>query len=356
MFAVLPTAVLFGLGELATRLHYYRLYQDFRYLILPFASTLNRQQVEYPYGAQPTYASRFDACSQREIVFTVNSAGGRGAPWSVAKPPGVLRILAVGGSSTFGVNNPDWATWPAILETRLRERLHRTVEVLNGGQGSTRLEGIVESLRASLPRYRPDIVIYYGAFNNANPVMKRIGDFHSRLIGRLTGWLYYRSALYTYLVEKAYFSIQMRGEHGVVPDIEPFRASLGDFIAVVRQHNVLPVLVLQATELPYEPPIGALALNDLVAIRATILKLAGDDPSSPSREKIGRLRAYRTQVLVEAVRKTGIDRRIQVIDPRSTLAGRSSSSRVFCDEIHLSDLGNEILADVIATHLLIQRP
>ena len=79
--------------------------------------------MEYQYSL--TTRTGTDPCSGRAITYTVNSIRKRGREWTPHKAPRTLRVLAVGGSTTWGVNNPDWATWPARLERALAERLGR---------------------------------------------------------------------------------------------------------------------------------------------------------------------------------------------------------------------------------------
>jgi hypothetical protein len=74
---------------------------------------------------------RYDPCSRRELAIQANGFGTRGPDWPVTKSPGTLRMIAPGGSSTFGPNNPFEATWPALLEKRLSESLGGSVEALN---------------------------------------------------------------------------------------------------------------------------------------------------------------------------------------------------------------------------------
>src|SRR5205085_51602 len=65
----------------------------------------------------------------------INSAGFRGADVPLAKRPGVVRIVATGGSTTFdGAVSGEDRTWPARLQYWLnRLDPNRPVDVLNAG-------------------------------------------------------------------------------------------------------------------------------------------------------------------------------------------------------------------------------
>lgn len=119
--------------------------------------------VQHPYlfyAYRPGYAA---------FGFTqFNSLGYRGREVARAKDPGVLRVLAVGGSTTVSfpyVPNPDDA-WPAQLERILAERTGARVEVINGGlHAATSAEHLAHySFR---DRYlKPDIVVLHVGGND----------------------------------------------------------------------------------------------------------------------------------------------------------------------------------------------
>jgi lysophospholipase L1-like esterase len=81
------------------------------------------------------------------------------------KPPGVLRILALGDSSTYGVNSEH--PWPAQLQERLDRRFGAgRFEVINlGVPGYTSLQGrrLLETRGA---RLQPDLVVVYFGWND----------------------------------------------------------------------------------------------------------------------------------------------------------------------------------------------
>jgi lysophospholipase L1-like esterase len=94
-----------------------------------------------------------------------NSYGFRGPDVAVPKPKGVVRILCIGGSTTYE-GSDDSYTYPALLEEQLRARFPgRQIEVVNCG---------VEGLRTRnqflhLPAYfelEPDLIIGYLGVND----------------------------------------------------------------------------------------------------------------------------------------------------------------------------------------------
>ena len=114
------------------------------------------------YALKPGYAR-----GERERI---NSLGFRGEDIELKKPEGVYRVVAIGGSTTFGVYLP-WAnTYPYYLQEELRERLGTDrIEVINAGlTGSTAAESFHRLPTQVLP-LDPDMVIVYHAFNDMLP-------------------------------------------------------------------------------------------------------------------------------------------------------------------------------------------
>lgn len=82
------------------------------------------------------------------------------------KPADVLRLAALGGSSTFSYNTDDAAVWTAQLERLVAEATGRRVEVVNAGQPGM---GAFDSRFNWLYRVRelqPDAVIVYHGWND----------------------------------------------------------------------------------------------------------------------------------------------------------------------------------------------
>lgn len=353
-----PTVVLFLTAEVVARV-YLVCKRGFNvaYFVTPFERPALDSWV-YRYSVARSY-TEWDACTGREITFTINRFSQRGPEWSLVKPDGVIRLLAVGGSTTFGTTSPEEATWPSLLQAALRER-GTPAEVLNCGLPSRTAEDIVAALPAWLT-LRPDAVIYYEAANNATPFTGNAPGYIANLtikrfhrdtwLGRLIAALHYRSVLYTLLIEKIHFTLAARA-HSIVPQIPFFRTQLTRLIQELRKHNVTPIFVLQVTEAPPESSFRELALDDPQAVQAAILNAVDDHLGwIDASGRDSRLWTYQTQALVEVVRRTGMQSGVQVIDPRPAFAHAARGAGLFCDMVHLRDEGNQLLARVIAEQL-----
>ena len=96
----------------------------------------------------------------------INPRGIRGDLVAIPKPDGVFRIVALGGSTTFGHALAADETWPAQLQRLLREQ-NPQVEVVNlGAPGYYSLDSVVNLATHGLP-HEPDMVIVYHGINDA---------------------------------------------------------------------------------------------------------------------------------------------------------------------------------------------
>jgi len=110
--------------------------------------------------------------SGRTGTATVNAHGYRGAEFESPKPPGIVRVLAIGGSTTFDVCvSSDEATWTHQLETALARRFPATrVEVVNGGHpGYTTVEMLLKLQLLDLDVVQPDVVVAFAGLNDLQP-------------------------------------------------------------------------------------------------------------------------------------------------------------------------------------------
>jgi len=97
------------------------------------------------------------------IRITHNSFRGRGAEFARPKPPGLFRIVTLGGSSTYCVGVSDNQTWPYLLG----KDLGTPYEVVNmGGVGGTSIETMIQTALL-FSDIQPDVAVYYLGWNDA---------------------------------------------------------------------------------------------------------------------------------------------------------------------------------------------
>jgi hypothetical protein len=115
---------------------------------------------EYEPGA------RLDVVAGGErFVVEMSSEGFRTPEFAVPRPPGLVRVACIGGSTTVAGRTND-ETYPAFLERKLRSRFPGLpLEVLNLGVSAVTTEHWLERLPRVLA-YEPDIVVQYQAVND----------------------------------------------------------------------------------------------------------------------------------------------------------------------------------------------
>lgn len=135
---------------------------------------------------------KFDVDPATEQWFRVgiNSRGFRGKEFTETKAPGIVRVITLGASSTFGYYNRDETTYPAILEDLLNEATggDPPFEVINLGIAHLHADEIAALFFAEGTDLEPDVVTFYEGNNDSGRVraptppdqsewLPRIGDY-----------------------------------------------------------------------------------------------------------------------------------------------------------------------------------
>jgi lysophospholipase L1-like esterase len=167
----------------------------------------------------------------------INAFGLRGPDVSAAKRAGVVRVLCLGDSCTFGSLHP----YPELLQTILDERAPGRFEVLNGGViGYTSVHGL-EWYERELVRLHPDVVTLFFGWND----MWREKDsavrawFKSRVAGEAPPW--FRSRFWEALCRGTVFIRNWLGRAPLQVPPEQYRAVLERFAALGRERRFTPV-------------------------------------------------------------------------------------------------------------------
>lgn len=107
------------------------------------------------------------------VPVTTNSHTLRDREYSVAKPPGVYRIVMLGDSTTFGWGVKESETVAKILEMRLNQMSvppYRSFEVLNAGVGNYDTVQEYNHYLTYDREFHPDLVVIEYFINDAEPV------------------------------------------------------------------------------------------------------------------------------------------------------------------------------------------
>ena len=188
-----------------------------------------------------------------EVVWSSNSWGFRGPEFTVGKPPGVIRIVALGASATGGVGVRDAETWPAFLQAELRRLFpDQAIEVINAGHNGQRSGELLDVLRTRVLPLDSDVLIYYEGANDlsANQFTEDFLSFRSH--GTWSDRLARYSALFVSLRDGLGPDVPRPKDHTFAvsqdnPDLVGFKANLQDMAREARENNFKLVLSSFAT-------------------------------------------------------------------------------------------------------------
>lgn len=240
LYLVVVAAALFA-GEIACRVKYYRLHgKDIFYMVTPLLKVGQTHKTEhglflpesvaqkydvsvrdYPAWANTNYGRpcldqmAYSGCLDDFLPVSYNSFCWRAPEITVEKPAGTVRIMVAGGSTLENVYLPDADLATTHLSALLNDDkgLDKRFEVINTGHTAYDCARIRQMFNAKAVIFNPDILLYMEAFNEqvealaffqVEQQMLELAD--KPLIGWLQKRFYLRSMLFTYMVEKYYYS------------------------------------------------------------------------------------------------------------------------------------------------------
>ena len=213
--------------------------------------------------------------------YHVNGHGVRGPEYQTAKPPGTLRVLCAGDSSTFGLGVSDADTWPAQVQRILDGLLEGSwkVEVINFGVPGYSTEQTRRQILRDGLALDPDAIVICPTAQNDSSWRATGGDRvvldeNSSLRARLDQWHLAR-LLGLGLPTESFRADAIRtpGSPGARPRVTPpeFAANLAEIIAAGQGAGAPVVLVV--TE---HHPILEDSVPDLAASEELTLQVAAE--------------------------------------------------------------------------------
>jgi lysophospholipase L1-like esterase len=314
---------------------------------MPLTSTLASYQNDDVLGYRPNPGFKLD-----DLRF--NRQGFRGdIEYSDHPTPGVTRILAVGGSTTFGTGGATADAYPHRLQEDLRAQC-TPVEVINAGVSGWQILQISHMLPTFMGSAHPHWVLISSCWNTGLKPQKyyRNEDFVTyplfqysllfRLLDRRlrnVGWsLHYHPFLHTR--EEARVQQEAINADPVVFD--RYEEYIRSSIENVRAGGGEPIFLVPPGNLPdsKEHPTAYFTGTEFAA-------------QAPNYELMC-LAVNRTRNLsAERILSVGRDLEVTVIDARRLFDNLSDARRrgLFYDELHLNPDGNARLAQFLASQL-----
>lgn len=144
---------------------------------------------EFTFTPHP-YLSYYPTPNYRKGLTSHNSLGYRNDEFTLDKPSGVYRIIALGGSSTYDVSIKDnAATFTAQLERLLKEdHGYENVQVINAGVPGYNSWEILVNLEFRVLDLDPDLIIIYEGTNDVHARLVEPSAYRGDDLGRRQAW------------------------------------------------------------------------------------------------------------------------------------------------------------------------
>ncbi len=366
-FSLIVVAALCLAAEAVVRVKYSLSQNNWSILVSPFGTKRagaeqehQKQPVDFRYNQERSYTV-YNRYEQKQYSINITSQFFFYPSLLEAGDTTTGRVFCIGGSSTYG--GQSWEeTWPGYLESCLQERFPgRRWEVINFGQPGVGLLDILDKIEAQVLAYKPDAFIYYGGYNDADKAdclkTERLGrnlikDLNPAgsavpMLGRIHKLLHARwSYLYTYLFEKymIYKYIRSAG----YPDIEGYGRLMERLVQTCRSRGIELVMVSQVLDMPpYPAGFERIGYDD----KAAGDKFYRDHVRSNLADHAGWI-TYRQRTLLKQQKDFARRNGLRYIELRSRFHdAEAGGGAKFYDIVHLSSLGNRLLAGMICENL-----
>jgi len=254
----------------------------------------------------------------------INALGYRGAAVSVEKPEGVLRVVCLGDSFTFGEGVRAEDAYPAVMQRVLSARLgDRPVEVINAGVHGYGVDQAIGSYIVQYHRFQPDIVTFGFFLNDVSDPGETIRQYEARLRDADLSWLGEVSTLWSMLE---------RRRHADALQAEYFATTRASFESQVwdRAKDLLAGM----EQLSETPP----RFRFVVVIFPMLWQLDGEYPFRDLHEKIA-----------AACREAGCE----VVDVLPVYRGHAAESLwAHPTDHHPNDVAHRMAAERIVEYLM----
>lgn len=209
--------------------------------------------IELKPGAEGIYDGRFEKIPPTSM--RVNRHGARGPDFEVAKPPGTLRVAAVGDSFTFGQGVEMEHAFVSVAEASLAAE-GRAVQMLNFAVPGHGTPQAVAQVRHRAVHFDPDVVLLAVFPNDLTPREMTCGILALRPDDAEAGsgppgGIYVLGQLLRLMPERGHPEDRVEAPPPPPPSTL-FVSAVTEFIELGRTHGFQPVVVLLTDRRAYE--------------------------------------------------------------------------------------------------------
>jgi hypothetical protein len=283
----------------------------------------------------------------------INDHGLRGPDFADAKKPGVLRVLTLGASSTFGFENRDDETYPYYLQHVLDRAAGRgRFEVINFAVPHADSDAIASMFAAEGVPLAPDVVTVYEGVNDSE---RAVFDELYGTSWRAGGESHF---LVVALVQKLADAVLPKPSRVTVTDAmiaSATRRYLGNLDAIAADCRKVGarmiVVTQQARSLMVEPParLHGLRYEEEVRIVEQALQANEPDPRFNAMQlHLGAMFDVHSH-LMHAIREWSATHGVPLVDG---IARLDRQRDLVLTWVHLAPPANKMLARAIAAEIL----
>jgi lysophospholipase L1-like esterase len=298
--------------------------------------------------------SDFQPGWQHRSEYHVNRFGFRGVLPAIPKPPGLTRVVCLGGSTTFGYTVSDGEEYPALLG----RRLGAGVEVVNAARPGATTYRNHPYLRDRLLALEPDVLLFYEGYNDLWRSVQRHRQEQTDYaavdadlpptaepldLGSPREW----TTLPSFLAERLGFRLEERLRPRPLPRRSPDRFAFHPAIVRIYEKN-LRAMVRLARSRGAQPVLATFATADDAALPAAEREKRLRYVLHQNRDLDVETAAEGIEIYRGITRRVAGEESVPLVDLATILSG---DARLFVDTIHFSPEGERRMAQVLGDAL-----
>lgn len=354
IFALVPATILLLAAETAVRLKYFFAHQhDWHYLTTPLGGDIAgpdrwkspKDQMVVTWRKPCVDSTVFSPELQRQAPRTFDENCFRGDHVKPQKSPDEYRIVFLGGSTVEDAQSDS-----EIMTERFKEALppayqEKRTTVVNAGKPGFQSRLILLYWQSWVHSFAPDLVLYYEGWNEI-PTDVKWTRVDQRLAGagdRFHKALYYRSLLYTYLVEKSAF-LTASDEHFWKIEVNDLRRNFVQLATEVRERRARFIFVTQVIHFPRI--WKGVDTFDRRAVEALLDRMKADPQYAYDMKEVS---ALNQRLAIDTTVDICREQHVPVIDIRESIEalGEAQRAELFMDLGHLTVKGDRIVGGLI---------